>query len=131
MLVKTDPFLAAQTIDTLIDNACKYSKPGTPVTIQISSNPREATVSVSDQGEGISRENITQVFEPFFRSEQARWTGRRGVGLGLTIALRLAQIAGGRLEVSSELGVGSEFRLVLPAFQQAKFVVAAVQEVQA
>lgn len=112
--VRSDPVLVAQIVDNLLDNACKYSKPGTPVTIRVSSNAYEATVFVADEGHGISSQELSQVFEPFFHSPQARWNGCPGIGLGLTIASRFAELAGARLEVRSEVSIGTEFRLALP-----------------
>lgn len=115
VLVESDPVLVAQIIDNLLDNACKYSKEGKRIALQIFSNERKAIVSVSDDGDGIAAQELSQVFEPFFRSPQARWNGSQGIGLGLSIASRFAELAGGRLQVQSKLGVGSEFRLVFPA----------------
>lgn len=113
--VKSNPILIAQIIDNLLDNACKYSEPGSPIVIRTSTNSSESTISIADQGLGIAAHERAQIFEPFFRSAQARWHGSAGVGLGLTIATRLAAIAGCRIELSSEVGSGSEFRLVFPA----------------
>lgn len=115
VLVPSDPVLVSQIIDNLLDNACKYSKAGTPVTVQVAREGRDAVISVVDQGNGIAAQELSQVFEPFFRSPQARWNGSPGIGLGLAIASRFALLAGGRLEVTSELGVGAKFRLLFPA----------------
>jgi len=129
--VKSDPVLVAQIIDNMLDNACKYSKPGTPVTVQVLSDGSNAIVSVEDQGDGIAAQELSQVFEPFFRSPQARWNGCPGIGLGLAIASRFAQCAGGRLDVRSEVGAGTEFRLVLPALRKATLTTAeAVQDLK-
>jgi signal transduction histidine kinase len=72
-------------------------------------------LTVADHGCGIAADELPLVWEPFFRSTEARWRGTPGVGLGLTVARRLAALLGGRLEVRSEPGHGSRFRIVLSA----------------
>jgi two-component system OmpR family sensor kinase len=110
--VQSDSVLVAQIIDNLLDNACKYSEPGSTIKIQVYFEGLGPAISISDKGAGIPSQELSQVFEPFFRSSQARWNGHKGAGLGLAIACRFARYAGGRLEVSSVEGQGSEFRLL-------------------
>lgn len=112
--VRTYPSLLGQVLDNLLDNACKYSEPGTSVVVALATADGRATLSVTDQGCGIDEADLERVFEPFFRSSQARWLGKQGVGLGLTVARRLVTILAGRLEVTSETGKGSQFRIILP-----------------
>ncbi|HXD87691.1 MAG TPA: HAMP domain-containing sensor histidine kinase [Urbifossiella sp.] len=114
VVVRTHQALLGQVLDNLLDNACKYSPAGSPIAVTVSRNDFGAIVSVADAGCGIAAEECDRVFEPFFRSSQARWLGSPGVGLGLTIAERLAATLGGRIEVRSQLGQGSLFRMVLP-----------------
>lgn len=114
VVVRTHQALLGQVLDNLLDNACKYSQPQTSVTVVASRNELGAIISVSDGGCGIAAGEMGRVFEPFFRSPQARWVGAPGVGLGLTVAQRLVALLGGRIEVRSELSKGSRFRIVIP-----------------
>ncbi|HSQ55121.1 MAG TPA: ATP-binding protein, partial [Gemmata sp.] len=73
----------------------------------------EVVIEVSDEGCGIAPADQDRVFEPFFRSAQARWVGTSGVGLGLTVTRRLVTLLGGRVSVESEAGTGSRSRITL------------------
>ena len=112
--VRTYPSLLGQVLDNLLDNACKYSEPGTPVVVTLASVDGNVTLSVTDEGCGIDEADRERVFEPFFRSSQARWLGKPGVGLGLTVARRLVAILAGKLEMTSEIGQGSRFFITFP-----------------
>ena len=111
---RTHPALLGQVLDNLLDNACKYSDLGTPVTVTVEAGEREVTLTVTDRGCGIAADELSRVFEPFYRAQNARWDGKPGVGLGLAVVWRLAALLGGRVTVGSELGRGSWFRLSLP-----------------
>ena len=106
--------LVGQVLDNLLDNAAKYSPPGSPIVLRVEGTASEAVIAVVDRGPGIAAQELGQIFDPFFRSDQARWDGKPGEGLGLAISRRFALLAGGRLEVDSQPGSGSAFRLVLP-----------------
>ncbi|OWK39064.1 sensor histidine kinase [Fimbriiglobus ruber] len=112
--VRANPALLGQVLDNLLDNACKYSEAGSPVVVSVETEGAEAVLVVSDRGCGITPDELPLICEPFFRSAQSRWTGARGVGLGLTVARRLITLLGGRLDVQSEPGHGSQFRVTLP-----------------
>ena len=114
LLVRLQPALLGQVFDNLLYNACKYSVVGSPISIRTQSQGAKAIISVEDQGHGISDSDLEQIFEPFFRSANARHSGEPGSGLGLTVAHRLATVFAGSLEVESVEGRGSIFRLVLP-----------------
>lgn len=113
--IRTQPLLLAQVFDNLLDNALKYSKPGSQVHVDVKSVGQDACLSVSDCGPGIAAADLTEIFTPFFRSNDARRQGIAGSGLGLTIAHRLCTALGGQLEVRSEVGSGSCFTILLPA----------------
>ena len=112
--VSAPPALLSRVLDNLISNAAKYSSAETPIRIVATADDVHATVSVADQGRGISPEDQSTVFEPFFRSKTARDAGIAGTGLGLAIAARIAAALRGRLECTSEVGRGSIFSLYLP-----------------
>jgi signal transduction histidine kinase len=106
--------LLGQLLDNLVDNALKYSEPGSPVTVSLLRDAGAVLMTVADAGWGIGPEDLPHVFEPFYRSASARRLGRGGVGLGLAMARRIAEAFGGHLGVASEPGRGSRFTLRLP-----------------
>jgi signal transduction histidine kinase len=106
--------LLCQLVDILIENAAKYSLPGSRIAVRLVRAESSACLSVEDRGSGIASEDLAHVFEPFFRASDARRQGIGGIGLGLAIAERIASALGGRISVSSELGQGSCFTLHLP-----------------
>ena len=112
-VLRTDSVRAQQVLLNLLSNAIKFGQ-GKP--IQVCSEHRaegEIAISVRDSGEGIAPGDLERVFEEFVQLGN----GRGGTGLGLPISRRIAELLGGRLEVESELGKGSAFRLVLPALR--------------
>jgi signal transduction histidine kinase len=118
VLVRSQPTLVGQILDNLLDNALKYSNPGSQIHVGVSRSAGNATISVRDHGVGMSPEELAVACEPFYRSQQARRSEVSGAGLGLAIARRFAVLAGGRLEITSQQGVGSEFRLVFPSVEE-------------
>jgi signal transduction histidine kinase len=111
-LVHQDLF--AELLDALLDNARKYSQPGTPIIVRIGRTPQGPWVEVEDHGCGISAADLPNLFRPFFRSDSTR-REVAGAGLGLAVASRIATALGGSLTVESEPGRGSRFRVRLPA----------------
>jgi signal transduction histidine kinase len=114
-LVRAQPVLLGQLLDNLLDNALGYSQPGAPVVVTLSTAADEVSVAVRDAGPGLAAEDLARVFEPFFRTTEARRQGRAGVGLGLAVAQRIARTFGGALVADSIVGRGSTFTLFLPA----------------
>ena len=74
----------------------------------------EVGVEVRDSGTGISDNDLPHIFDRFYRTDQARSSETGGIGLGLSIAKKIVELHGGRLEAESELGKGSVFRVYLP-----------------
>jgi heavy metal sensor kinase len=114
ILVRVQPTLLAQLLDNLLDNACKYSPAGTPINVTVRRDAAAVELAVADAGQGIAADEVAHVFEPFFRSADARRRGLAGVGLGLAMAQRIAAALGGSLVVESELGRGSRFVVRIP-----------------
>jgi signal transduction histidine kinase len=110
--IRGQPQLLTQLLGNLLDNACKYSSPGTPITVEVGRDDGYVTLAVDDQGVGLGAEDLLHLFEPFYRSVRAR--RRPGVGLGLAVVERIAQVFGGTMSVRSTLGQGSRFVLRLP-----------------
>jgi signal transduction histidine kinase len=111
--VSAQRVLLEQSIDNLVDNACKYSPPGTKVLLSLDADGSEARLAIKDLGCGISQEDQAHVFEPFFRSAEARRLGIGGLGLGLAVTARIVSALGGRVDVVSQPGKGSEFTVHL------------------
>jgi signal transduction histidine kinase len=83
------------------------------VLLSLDADGGEARLAIKDQGCGISQEDQAHVFEPFFRSAEARRLGIGGLGLGLAVTARIVSALGGRVDVVSQLGKGSEFTVHL------------------
>jgi two-component system phosphate regulon sensor histidine kinase PhoR len=103
----------ATILDNLIDNAIKYTAPGGGITVRWYRDDRYAVLEVEDSGIGIAPEDQGRIFERFYRVDKARSRDLGGTGLGLAIVKHLSQAFGGEVSVSSELGVGSVFRVRL------------------
>ena len=101
----------------LLDNAVKYGADGGWVGVRATASPdgREILLTVSDRGRGVSRKDVPNLFEPFFRGEDASTGGVQGSGLGLAVVEHVALGHGGRVEVRTERGRGSDFTIHLPA----------------
>jgi signal transduction histidine kinase len=112
--VNAQPHLLAQLVENLLENACKYSVPGTPVVVALRRDGPAALLSVEDSGCGIAPEDLARIFEPFFRSTLSQGDGPPGVGLGLSVVERVATAFGGTVAVGSIVGRGSRFVVSLP-----------------
>jgi len=106
--------LIEQALVNLLDNAIKYSSAGTTVRVDCQRSDQELTLAVADQGVGIETEHLPRLFERFYRTDRARSRAQGGTGLGLSIVKHIANAHGGRVEVESEFGVGSTFRIRVP-----------------
>ncbi|HBL13705.1 MAG TPA: two-component sensor histidine kinase, partial [Cyanobacteria bacterium UBA11162] len=98
----------------LLENAIQYTLPGGTVRVILAKQNRFAIVSVKDTGIGIEREHLPLVFDRFWRADKARSRREGGTGLGLAIAQAIAQRHGGKITVTSKVGVGSCFQVRLP-----------------
>jgi two-component system, OmpR family, phosphate regulon sensor histidine kinase PhoR len=114
LTAKINARLLEQAIVNLVDNAVKYSAPGTPVEIEAKSVDGEIAIKVKDQGCGISREHLTRIFERFYRVDKARSRNVGGTGLGLSIVKHIVNAHGGRISVESSPNKGSAFIITLP-----------------
>ena len=109
-----DETLMEQALINLVDNAIKYSDPGTTVLITVSAGKDEIRIHVNDHGLGIARKHLPRLFERFYRIDRARSRKLGGTGLGLSIVKHIVQAHGGRVSVQSTLGQGSTFTVHLP-----------------
>ncbi|MEM6671640.1 MAG: ATP-binding protein [Planctomycetota bacterium] len=104
-----------QIIDNLVDNALKYTPDEGEVTVRVGRDGDRAILEVADNGIGIPAEDQARIFERFYRVDKARSRAVGGTGLGLSIVKHLVQSLNGTLELQSEPGVGSTFRVTLDA----------------
>jgi two-component system phosphate regulon sensor histidine kinase PhoR len=116
VLVRADEEAIRQILDNLIDNAIKYTPPGGRIHVACRASDDAVAIDVRDNGIGIPREDLSRVFERFFRVDKARSREVGGTGLGLSIVKHLVQSLGGKLSVESRLNAGSTFRVSLPRF---------------
>ncbi|MBW1605683.1 HAMP domain-containing histidine kinase [Lactobacillus sp. Sy-1] len=103
-----------QILVILMDNAVKYSTDRKIIHVSLSRNMRSVELSVQDFGEGISQENVRNVFDRFYRVDKSRSRDQGGNGLGLSIAKRLVEAYHGNIAVESSVGSGSIFSVSLP-----------------
>jgi signal transduction histidine kinase len=114
-LAVADPDRVEQVLWALLDNAVKYSPPGSPIRVTITPNDGRLAVAVSDDGSGMDVETRRRAFDQFYRSEQARRLAPDGSGVGLYAARGLVEAMGGSVAIQSRLGSGSTITIQLPA----------------
>jgi heavy metal sensor kinase len=101
----------------LIDNAVKYTPEGGHVSVDVTRSDDFAVFAVRDTGLGIAAEDLAKIFDRFWRADKVRSREPGGTGLGLSIAEWIVQMHAGSIEVASELGKGSVFRLRIPGIE--------------
>lgn len=116
--VVADEEAVRQILDNLLDNAIKYTPDGGFVRVTCGMTDETVSLEVADTGIGIPRDDLPRVFERFYRVDRARSRELGGTGLGLAIVKHLVQSIGGRIGVTSRLGEGSMFTVVLPRFDR-------------
>ena len=116
LAVQGDRRQLASAVFNLLDNAIKYSQPGSTVRICADGDPASGTarLAVADDGIGIPRRDLERIFERFYRVDRARSRDTGGTGLGLAIVRHVASNHGGEITVTSREGEGSTFTLNLP-----------------
>lgn len=112
--VHSDPALVEQILRNPLSNSIKYTASGR-VLLRCTETPdNQVNIEVIDTGIGIAAEHLTHIFDEFFQVDTLADSKRRGYGLGLSIVKRIVDLLGVHLEVRSQLGVGSNFSLILP-----------------
>lgn len=106
--------LFEQAILNLVQNAVKYTHPATTITLKAYQHGDTAVIEVQDHGPGIAPQHHARLFERFYRVDKARSRAVGGTGLGLSIVKHIAQLHHGTVDVESELGKGTHFRLKVP-----------------
>lgn len=110
--IDTDKF--TQVIDNIMNNAIKYSPDGGVITARLLEMHNHVIMSISDQGLGIPRKDLSHIFDRFFRVDKARSRKQGGTGLGLAISKEVVNMLGGQIWVDSVEGKGSTFYISLP-----------------
>src|SRR5262249_7987474 len=110
-----DAALLRRVIDNLVDNARKYSEPKSSVTLRMERQGEHVVISVIDRGMGIAAADLPAIFPPFFRADRSRTRKTGGVGMGLALVRRIVSAHAGEIEVTSEVGQGTEVRVRMPS----------------
>jgi len=109
-----DPLRLRQCMLHLTSNAAKFTKNGR-ISLRMSApGDGQVMIVVSDTGVGMSEATVSRLFQPFVQADASTTRRYGGTGLGLAISQRFAELLGGRIELTSKVGEGSTFRLVLP-----------------
>ena len=117
--VKIDSYRIRQVLNNLLQNAIAHTGKGGRIEVTGELRADKIAISVTDNGEGISKEDLPNIFERFYRVDKSRTRSTGGSGLGLTIAKRFVEAHGGKISVKSEPGKGSMFTFTLPIDRKA------------
>ena len=124
-LNKAEPFIVRgdlrrlqRAFSNLLDNAVKYTSHGGKIMVTMRPGANEIAIEILDTGIGITKDSMPRIFERFYRGERSRTTS--GLGLGLSLAGPIVRMHNGTIKVSSEVGVGSTFTVILPGRQASK-----------
>ena len=113
-LVRGDEERLRQVLTNLLSNAIKYSPDGGVITIGGRAEPERVVISVSDEGKGLPPEELTKVFDRFYRADTTATRRAKGAGLGLYLAKAVVEAHGGQIWASSEAGKGATFYFSVP-----------------
>lgn len=112
--VRIDPLLARRLIDTLLENAVRYTRSGGRIEVTVRRSGDRIVLVVSDTGIGIPTDELPRIFERFFRGTRSRAMAPEGSGLGLPIAAWIVDQCGGSIDVASGLAGGTSVRVSVP-----------------
>jgi signal transduction histidine kinase len=116
--VSIDSNRISQVLRNLLENAMAHTARDGSVAVAAKQSDNWVEVSITDTGEGIPAEDLPNIFERFYRADKSRSRATGGSGLGLTIAKRLVEAHGGKIDAYSELGKGSRFSFTLPVLRE-------------
>jgi two-component system sensor histidine kinase KdpD len=111
-LLWIDAVLMEQVLVNLIDNAVKYTLPGSPIDIEARAMPSSCLLSISDYGPGIAKSQQSKIFDKFYRGNSE--TDQSGVGLGLALCKAIVEAHGGIIRADNRIGKGAEFVIEMP-----------------
>jgi signal transduction histidine kinase len=114
VIIEADGERLSQVITNLVNNALKYSPEACAVLVRLSKEDGKTLIEVQDEGSGIAKEELQNIFEPFYRAAHARKSSQNGMGLGLAICKDIVERHGGSIWCESSPGKGSTFFVKLP-----------------
>jgi two-component system sensor histidine kinase BaeS len=114
LLIEADPQRVSQVLNNLLVNAVTHTPAQGQIRVTPSQNNGRVQVSIKDTGPGIPPDELSHIFERFYRVDKSRSRSTGGVGLGLTISKHLVEAHGGTIEAFSQAGNGTEFVVSLP-----------------
>lgn len=114
LIIQGDPLSIKQAVVNLVNNAIKYNRPGGKVTVSAGAENSGIAITVADTGIGISPQDMEHVFDRFYRVEKSRSREKGGSGLGLAIVKKIVEDHGGQVTVTSQINLGSSFKITLP-----------------
>ena len=115
LAIELDQTLVKQMLTNMLVNAVKYSAEDSRIDLVVRATHDYASIEIRDQGIGVPKGDLEQLFDPFYRSENVG--ARPGTGLGLAVVMRTVRAHHGTISVESELGVGTKFIITLPRWQ--------------
>jgi signal transduction histidine kinase len=113
-LVSGDMIALRRALDNLVGNALKFIPAGGHVTVRLARSEEAVVLQVTDTGIGIPADHLDRIFERFYQVNGSTTRRYGGVGLGLALVKQVVEMHGGQVTVTSEMGVGTTFTLVLP-----------------
>jgi signal transduction histidine kinase len=117
--IEGDPQKIERVVLNLISNATKYSPSGSAVTVQLHSNKKWVNLHITDEGAGMSREDLRKIFIPFVRLERTQDMAQ-GTGLGLLSVKKIVEAHGGKIRMHSRLGKGTRVVILFPRLERDK-----------
>lgn len=112
--IRIEPFSFSRAINNLLCNSLKFTKGGGITKITYLINENDIHISVKDNGIGISKKDLNNIFERFYKVSKSRNTTEKGKGLGLAITKDIVELHNGSISVESELGKGTTFKIIIP-----------------
>ncbi len=109
--VDSDPFMLGQILENLLSNAAKYSKQDGRIKIRWEENDAQKSLSITDDGIGMSKSQVKKIFERFYRADESRSFAIEGNGLGMSIVKRMCDILGLRITIQSKIAEGTTVKL--------------------
>lgn len=109
--------LIQRVLDNLIENALRYTPTGGRITLSLSGESDNIMVKVADTGQGIPEDELSHIFDRFYRLEKTRTASAKNAGLGLAIAKRIIDLHGGNIQAASKPNQGTTFSFALPIYQ--------------
>ena len=114
VFLQADKLLLHRALQNLVDNAIKYSHPNTSVKIDLQAIGDNFSVTIKDNGLGISEEEQKNLFQPFYKTSNQPTAGESSTGLGLSSVAKIITLHKGHIDIQSHKGEGSTFIVVLP-----------------